>query len=107
MRPDLDDTDAKILSVLGISPFSSVRTIADSLGIPVSTVYLHVVEKIGFKNYFLRWVPHMLTEELRQKRVELSRQLLELLESQRGIKFHDIVTEDESWFLQHYEHEKI
>jgi hypothetical protein len=61
-RPDLDDTDVEILSVLRISPFSSVRTIADSLGIPISMVYLHLVEKIGFKNDFLRWVPHMLTE---------------------------------------------
>jgi hypothetical protein len=58
----LDDTDAEIRSVLRISPFCSVRTIADSLGIPASTVYLHLVEKIGFKNNFLRWVPHMLTE---------------------------------------------
>jgi hypothetical protein len=61
-RPYLDDTDAEILLVLRISPFSSVRTIADSLGIPASPVDLHLVEKIGFKNYFLRWVPHMLTE---------------------------------------------
>jgi hypothetical protein len=53
-RPYLDDTDAEILSVLRISPFSSVRTIADSLGIPAYTVYLHLIEKIGFKNYFLR-----------------------------------------------------
>jgi hypothetical protein len=59
---NLDDTDAEIRSVLRISPFSVVRTIADSLGIPVSTVYLPLVEKIGFKNYFLRWVPPMLTE---------------------------------------------
>jgi hypothetical protein len=98
-RPYLDDTDAEILSVLGISPFSSVRTIAGSLGIPASTVYLHLVEKIGFNNYFLRWVPHMLTQELPQKRVELSRQRLELLESQRGINFRDIVTGDEGFWV--------
>jgi hypothetical protein len=49
----------------------------------------------------------MLTEELRQKRVELSRQLFEFRESQRGVNFRDIVTGDESWFLQHDEHERI
>jgi hypothetical protein len=105
--PYLDDTDAEILSLLRISPFSSVRTIADSLSIPASTVYLPLVEKIGFKNYFLRWVPPMLTEELRQKRVELARQLLELLESQRGVNLRDIVTGEESWFPSHDEHERI
>jgi hypothetical protein len=64
--PYLRDTDPEILSVFRISPFSSVRTITDSLGIPASTVYLHLVEKIGFNNYFLRWVRHILTEELRR-----------------------------------------
>jgi hypothetical protein len=61
-RPSLDDTDAETLSVLLISAFSSVRAIADSLGIPASPVYLHLVEKRRFKNYFLRRAPHMLTE---------------------------------------------
>jgi hypothetical protein len=80
---------------------------ADSVGIPISTVYLHLVEKIGFKNDFLRSVPHMLTEQLRQKRVKLSRQWLELRESQRGVNFRDIVTGDGPWFLQHYENGRI
>jgi hypothetical protein len=64
-RPPLDDTDTEIRSVLRKSPFSWVRTIADTLGTPAFKVYWHLVEKIGFKNYFLLWVPHTLTEELR------------------------------------------
>jgi hypothetical protein len=63
-----------------------------------------LLEKIGFKNYLLRWVLHLLTDELRPKRVELARQLLELLEDQRIVKFADIVTGDESWFLEHDDH---
>jgi hypothetical protein len=55
-RPYLDDTDAEILSVLRISLFSLVRTIADSLDIPASTGDLYLVEKIGLKNHFLPWV---------------------------------------------------
>jgi hypothetical protein len=69
---------------------------ADSLGISGSRAYWHVVEKIGFKNYFFRWVPHTVIAELRQKRIELAGQLPELLESQRSVQFHDIVTGDES-----------
>jgi hypothetical protein len=79
-RPDLANTDAEILAILRRSSFSSVQIIADSLGIPASPVYFHLVEKIGFKKYLLRWVPHLLTDEPRLKRVELARQLLELLE---------------------------
>jgi hypothetical protein len=52
-RPTLDDTDVEILSILRRCSLSSVRTIADSLGIPVSMGYFHLVEKIGFKNYLL------------------------------------------------------
>jgi hypothetical protein len=106
-RPTLDVIDAEIVSALRKLAFSSTRTISDSLGIPASTVYSHLVERIGFKNYLLRWIPHMLTADVRQKRVELSKQLFPVLESQQRVGFHDIVTSDESWFLQHYDHRQI
>jgi hypothetical protein len=48
-RPLLDDIDAEVRSVLRKFPFSSVRTIGDSLNIPAVTVYPHLVEKIGHK----------------------------------------------------------
>jgi hypothetical protein len=43
----------------------------------------------------------MLTEELRQKRVDGARTLLDALEVQHRIGFHDIVTGDESWIYLH------
>jgi hypothetical protein len=46
-RPYLDEPDAEIPSVLRISPFSSVRTIADSLGIPGSTVFCTSSKRLG------------------------------------------------------------
>jgi hypothetical protein len=51
---------------------SSVQTIANSLGIPAWTIYSHLAEKTGFRVFLLHWVPHILTEELRQKPVELA-----------------------------------
>jgi hypothetical protein len=91
-RPPVDDIDAEILSLLRKYPFSSVRAIADSLEIPASIIYL--VEKIGLKIFLLRWVPHALTSELRQKSVELSSQLLQVLESRQRVGFRDIVAGD-------------
>jgi hypothetical protein len=73
-RPPLDSIKAEIISILRQFPFSSVRTIAGSLNIPASIISIHLVEKIGLKNLLLRWVPHALTSELRQKRVELAGQ---------------------------------
>jgi hypothetical protein len=98
--------DAEILSFLRKYPFSSVRTI-ESLEIPVSTIHSHLVEKIDINTSLLRWVPHTLTSELPQKRVELSSWLLQVLESHQRVSFRKTVTADESWFLQHYDHRQI
>jgi DNA-binding Lrp family transcriptional regulator len=48
-RPPLDDINAEILSLLQKYPFSSMRTIAESLEMPVSTIHSHLVEKIDLK----------------------------------------------------------
>jgi hypothetical protein len=48
-----------------------------------------------------------LTDELGQQQIEVAGQSLELLESERNVQFHDIVTSDEFWFLQQEDHERI
>jgi hypothetical protein len=81
-KPALDDIDAGIFSLLGKYPFAAVRIIAEALAICASRVYSHLIERMRFKNDLLRWIPHALTKELRKKRVILSKELLQLLESQ-------------------------
>jgi hypothetical protein len=97
----------RFLSLPRKHTFSSVRTIAESLAIPVSRFYSHLVEKISLKIFLLCWVPHALTSGLRQKRIELSNQLLLVLESQQRVGFNDIVAGHESWFFQYYHHQQI
>jgi hypothetical protein len=75
------------------------------MDIPTYTGYRHLVGKIGCKNYFLRWVRQTLTDDLRQKRIELAGQSLELLGSKRSVQFHGILTDNESWPLQYYDQE--
>jgi hypothetical protein len=106
-RPSLDDIDTEILLLVRKYPFFSVRTIPESLEITASIIYRHSVKKICLKIVLLRWVPHALAAELRQKRVEFSSQLLRALESQQRVGFRDIVTSEESWCLQHYDHRQI
>jgi hypothetical protein len=98
-RPPLDDIDAKILGILDKSPFESARSIADSLGVTHVTVLNHLHLSIGFKSYHLRWVPHLLTEDLRQKRKEGARAMLRLLLAAQRDGWHHLVTGDESWFF--------
>jgi hypothetical protein len=106
-RSALDDIDAGIFLLLCKLAFPSIRIIAEALAISASTGYSHLIERMRFNNYLLRWIPHVLTEELWKKRVDLSKELLQLLESQQRFGFRDIVTGDESWFLQNYERRRI
>jgi hypothetical protein len=69
-RPPLDDLDAKILAIFQKSPFESARSIAESLSVGRATVLRHLHESLGFKSFHLRWVPHLLSDDLHQKRKE-------------------------------------
>jgi len=106
-RPPIDDLDASIIHVLNHDPFSTVRVIADNLGVSVSTVYRRLTISLGLKSYLCKWVPHFLTEELRQKRLTLAQQLLSDLETEEPFRFQRIITGDESWFYIDYSPTRI
>jgi hypothetical protein len=48
-RPPLEDINARILQVLEAEPWSSVRTIAEFLKIPLLTVHLHLTTSHNMK----------------------------------------------------------
>jgi hypothetical protein len=48
-RPPLGDIDVGILQVLEVEPWSSVRTVAEFLKIPTSTVHLHLTTFLNMK----------------------------------------------------------
>jgi hypothetical protein len=95
-RPPLDDIDAKILAFLSKSPFEPARSITEGLRVSGATMlnYLHL--SIGFKSFHLRWVPHLLTEDLCQKRKDSARIMLRLLHAAKRDGWHHLVTGDES-----------
>jgi hypothetical protein len=68
------------MSVLQKFPFSSMRTIADSLNIPALTIYAYLMEKIGLENLSVHWIPHRSISQLAHKRLELPSQFLRLPE---------------------------
>jgi 4-diphosphocytidyl-2C-methyl-D-erythritol kinase len=78
-----------------------VPTIAEVLEISASIAYSHLVEIIGLKIFLTSLGSPTLTSELREKRLEFSNQLLQVLESQQRVGFHNIMTGTGSWFLQH------
>jgi hypothetical protein len=60
-------------------------------------IYLYL--SIGFKSFHLRWVPHLLTEDLRQKQEDNARAMLPLLHVAQRDDWNLLVTDDESWFF--------
>jgi histone-lysine N-methyltransferase SETMAR len=54
---------------------------------------------IGLKSLHLHWVPHLLTDDLRQKRKEHTSAMSPFLYTAQRDGWHHLVTGDESWFF--------
>jgi hypothetical protein len=101
-RPVIDHLDTKILACLDKAPFQSARSLAQELGVSLSTVLTRLHDVLGMKCYHLRWIPHNLTDELRAIRLKKCLELLPILESMKLRDFRCFVTGDESWFYLDY-----
>jgi hypothetical protein len=93
----LEDIDTRILQVLEVEPCSSVRTIAEFLKIPTSTVHIHPSISLNMKSRHFKWIPHFLDDDPRAKWLESARQLLDILQVQERCHFRDLITGDETW----------
>jgi hypothetical protein len=96
-RPPIDHLDTQILVCLDRAPFQSARRRAEILGVSHGTVLDRLYSSLGMKNSQPCWIPHQLTAELRDRRMEKSRELLTTPRSMESQAFRNIVTGDESW----------
>jgi hypothetical protein len=80
-RRSIDHIDALILKQLTETPFASVRSLTKDLEIPKTMVWWRLRESLQFKSRHFKWVPSMLTDELRQKRIEGARTHPNVLEA--------------------------
>jgi hypothetical protein len=60
-RLPLDNADAKILACLSHDSFSSIRSIAQALGLALATVHRHLTISLHMRSRPFRWVPQVLT----------------------------------------------
>jgi histone-lysine N-methyltransferase SETMAR len=109
--PDVEHSpvDEVILTALAEFPFTflSVREPSRRICLPRSTVHKHrhLAQLLRFTVQHLRWVPHFLTAEQKQIRVQMAIKLLQALSVQSTRQWHDIVTLDESWIYLFSEHD--
>jgi hypothetical protein len=101
-RPCVDDIDGAIAHKLNGHPFHSRRSLAEEVCVALSTVWKHLTESLGLSSRCLNSVPHELTNDLRDKRVAIGSQLLEILEEAQSTGFRQLVTGDESWIYLSY-----
>jgi hypothetical protein len=102
---ELSTVDEAILTALAEFPFSSVLELSRRICLLRSTVHRHLTQSLRFTVRNLRWVPHFLTAEQKQIRVQMAIELLQVLSVQRTRQWHDIVTLDESWIYLFSEHD--
>jgi hypothetical protein len=95
-RPPLDDLDVKILAIFDKSAFESTCSIGERLIVGHVKVLKHLHVLIGFKLFHLRWVPHPLTDYLRQKRKDHTSTMFPFLFAARRDGWHHLVTRDKS-----------
>jgi histone-lysine N-methyltransferase SETMAR len=71
----------------------TTRKLAEEVGISQERIVHILHNELHMRKLCKKWVPHVLTEENRQKRVDVSKELLRVLEG----GFRNIITGDETW----------
>jgi AraC-like DNA-binding protein len=79
--PRIDHIDSKSLSLFTENKFHSVRTLAQELGVSLSTVYDRLVTVLGFSLRHARLVLHLLIEELKAQRIATSVEIMLILQT--------------------------
>jgi len=69
---------------------------AVALGVSKERV-VHIIGVLGFRKVWARWVPRMLSDEMKAGRVCISRELLERFEKEGEDFLKNIITGNETW----------
>lgn len=96
----------KIKSILASDRRVTVRELADRLGSPKTSIHRVLTEDLAMVKLSARWVPRLLTDEMKAARVEACRQNFRLVRDFGGweeFKFA-LVTGDETW-VPHFDPE--
>ncbi len=76
--------------------YASVRLLEQQLNIPKSTIHRILTEHLSIRHIAFTWVPHFLTTEQMQQRVEACSENLALIVEDPSI-LSKIITVDECW----------
>ncbi|KAI6650686.1 Transposase [Oopsacas minuta] len=99
-RPVSSTNDKNILEVSALleeDPHITLVEIADAVGISTGTAQAIVHDNMKFRKICARWVPHLLTQAQKAKRVQCATKLLSEFDRTDSRRLFEIVTGDETW----------
>jgi hypothetical protein len=67
-----------------------------------SAVLRQLHNNLGFRCFYLRWVPDLLKPELKERRLRSGHEMIPVLEAATKDGWHHLVTGNESWFFLPY-----
>ena len=76
---------------------STLQELEQASGIPATSVFRILHDQLGARKIASRWIPHLLTPEQKEQRVEWCHFMLEKFDRGRSKCVYDIVTGDETW----------
>ena len=94
------DNVAKVKAVLDSDQRVSVRLIADQVGLPKSIVHEIVTTKLQMWKVCTKLVPKVLTDEQKENRVSISRELLDHVRGDPDF-LEQVITGDERWVSEY------
>jgi hypothetical protein len=103
-RPPIDFLDTKILACLEKEPFHSAYSLAEVLHVSHSTILNHLHDSLRVKIFHLGWIPHELTNKLRDIRIEECRELLPMLAGLEKGNCCSLGTRDGGYFTLQFRH---
>ncbi len=89
---------AQIQNAVRVSPNISLRALAVACGVSVESVHKALRKNLHLRKCPCRWVPHLLTNAQKQRRLQVSRHNLRAIQRNPALLTR-IITGDESWFL--------
>ena len=77
----------------------TVSEIAYQCDISIGSAH-EIIKSLGFHKLSARWVPRLLTSEMKQKRLNASHENLKMMNDRNSNFFERLITVDEAWFHQ-------
>ncbi|KAA6366131.1 MAG: putative Mariner Mos1 transposase [Streblomastix strix] len=100
--PILNDEGKDIQQLLIDKPKATVDIMAEELGYARGTIKDRLLHELHFIKVSTRWVPHLLTQAQKDKRVELAAHIYDQLIHESDSSYAYLLTGDESWMFYDY-----